>query len=216
MPERQRRGRKGRPGITRALAAAPDHVIEALAAQCPNCAAALSGDDQRRIHAYDHVEMPPIRPTTTRIHLHSGVSPCCKVTFTAPPPAGMEPGSPIGPGTQALLIHLHVTQAISYERLKEMMSTVFGLDISEGAIASILQRALKPMLAAAGKIGEEVRRAQVIASDETSARVCGPKHWQWVMHTTTAIYHVIADTRAARIITDFLAGARPEVWVADR
>ena len=40
--ERQRKGREGRPGVTRALAANPDHVIEALAAQCPNCAAALS------------------------------------------------------------------------------------------------------------------------------------------------------------------------------
>jgi transposase len=216
LPERQRKGRKGRPGVTRALAADPDHVIEALAAQCPNCAAALSQEDQRKVHAYDHIEMPPIKPVTTRVHVHSGVCPCCKVAFTATAPEGMEPGSPFGPGIQALLIHLHVTQAISFERLKEIMRTVFGLDISEGAIANILQRALKPMLAAADEIGEEVRRAQVIASDETSARVCGRKHWQWVMHTTTAVYHVIADTRGARVISDFLAGARPKVWVADR
>lgn len=216
LPERQRKGREGRPGVTRALAANPDHVIEALAEQCPNCAAALSQEDQRKVHAYDHIEMPPIKPVTTRVHVHSGVCPCCEVAFTATAPEGMEPGSPFGPGIQALLIHLHVTQAISFERLKEIMRTVFGLDISEGAIANILQRALKPMLAAAEEIGEEVRRAQVIASDETSARVCGRKHWQWVMHTTTAVYHVIADTRAARVITDFLAGARPKVWVADR
>lgn len=216
LPERQRKDRKGRPGVTRALAADPDQVVEALATQCPNCAAALSQDDQPKVHAYDHIEIPPIKPVTTRVHLHSGVCPCCEAAFTAPVPEGMEPGSPFGPGIQALLIHLHVTQAISFERLKEIMKTVFGLDISEGAVANILQRALKPMLEAAEEIGEEVRRAEVIASDETSARVCGRKHWQWVMHTTTAIYHIIADTRAARIITDFLGGARPKVWVADR
>ena len=160
--------------------------------------------------------MPPIKPVTTRINLHSGVCPCCAATFTAPVPAGMEPGSPFGPGIQALVIHLHVTQAISFERLREMMKTILGLDISEGAIANILQRALKPMLTAAEAIAEEVRCAEVIASDETSARVAGRKHWQWVMHTTTAVYHVIADTRAARVLVDFLAGARPKVWVADR
>jgi len=160
--------------------------------------------------------MPPIKPVITRVHVHSGVFPCCQVAFTVTAPEGMEPGSPFGPGIQALLIHLHVTQAISFERLKEIMRTVFGFDISQGAIANILQRALKPMLAAAEEIGEEVRRAQVIASDETSARVCGRKHWQWVIHTTTAVYHVIADTRAAQVITDFLAWARPKVWVADR
>ena len=31
LPERERKGRRGRPGVNRALAADPDHVIEALA-----------------------------------------------------------------------------------------------------------------------------------------------------------------------------------------
>ncbi len=42
LPERQHKDRKGRPGVTRALAADPDQVVDALAPQCPNCAAALS------------------------------------------------------------------------------------------------------------------------------------------------------------------------------
>jgi transposase len=87
----------------------------------------------------------------------------------------MEPGSPFGPGIQALVIHLHVAQAISFERLGEMMKAIFGLEIREGTIASILQGAPKPMLAAAVAIAEEARRAEVIASDETSARVAGRK-----------------------------------------
>ena len=33
---------------------------------------------------------------------------------------------------------------------------------------------------------------------------------------STAICHVIADTRAASVVTSFIEGARPEVWVADR
>jgi transposase len=37
-----------------------------------------------------------------------------------------------------------------------------------------------------------------------------------VLRSSTAICHVIADTRAAVVITAFLDGARPEVWVADR
>jgi hypothetical protein len=87
----------------------------------------------------------------------------------------MEQGSPFGPGIQALVIHLHVTQAISFERQGEMMKATFGLELSEGAIANILQRAPKPMLAAAVAIAEEARRAEVLASDETSARVTGRK-----------------------------------------
>jgi transposase len=46
--------------------------------------------------------------------------------------------------------------------------------------------------------------------------VRGRTWWQWVLLSTTAIYHVITDTRAASVVTTFLGGAQPEIWVADR
>ena len=56
----------------------------------------------------------------------------------------------------------------------------------------------------------------MVGSDETSARVAGKTWWQWVLLSSAAIYHLIADTRAAGVVTDLLSGAQPEVWVADR
>ena len=43
---------------------------------------------------------------------------------------GFEPGVPFGPVLRALIIHLHVTQAISFERLADLLAEVFGLTIS--------------------------------------------------------------------------------------
>ncbi len=96
------------------------------------------------------------------------------------------------------------------------MDEVFGVTISEGAIANLLARAEAPMIIAAEKIAEDVRSSPVVASDETSARVKGKTWWQWVLLSSTAIYHVIADSRGAKVVIDFLQGAVPEVWVADR
>jgi transposase len=128
----------------------------------------------------------------------------------------MAPGSPFGPALRALILHLHVTQAIGFERLARLMDEVFGVAISEGAIANILARAEAPMIVAAETIAEQIRASPVIASDETSARVQGKTWWQWVLLSSTAIYHLIADSRSAPVINDFLRGATPEVWVADR
>jgi transposase len=208
--------RKGHPGAFRQLAEHPDRVVETLAEACPHCDHALIAEDQPAFHAYDHVELPPIRPVVTRIHRHRGVCPCCRRGFSAPAPDGMAPGSPFGPGLAALILHLHVTQAIGFERMVRLMDEVFGVPISEGAIANILARAEAPMIVAAEKIAEEVRHAKVVASDETSARVKGKTWWQWVLLSSTAVYHVIADTRGAKVVTDFLKGAVPEIWVADR
>ena len=216
LPGRFKKPRHGRPGVARALAERPDKTIEATLAACPHCDHALDAADQADIHVYDHIDLPPIRPIVTRIHRHRGICPCCRRRVSAPAPAGFEPGSPFGPGLRALILHLHITQAVSFERLSRLMADVFGLAISEGAVANILARAEVPLLAAVVPIAEAVRASAVVGSDETSARVCGKTRWQWVLLSTTAVCHIIAETRAAQVVTDFLAGARPEVWVADR
>jgi len=208
--------RKGHAGAFRQLSAHPDRVVERLAATCPHCDHPLCVADQREFHAYDHIDLPPITPVVTRVHRHRGVCPCCRRGFSAPAPEGMAPGSPFGPGLAALILHLHVTQAISFERLVRLMDEVFGLTLSEGAIANLLARAEAPMIIAAEKIAEQIRSSPVVASDETSARVKGKTWWQWVLLSSTAVYHVIADSRGAKVVTDFLQGAVPEVWVADR
>src|SRR5208283_3073102 len=62
--------RKGRPGVFRALAPQPDRIIESVAERCPHCEHPLTLADQSGFHAYDHIELPPIRPVITRIHRH--------------------------------------------------------------------------------------------------------------------------------------------------
>ena len=216
LPSRLQPPRRGRPGVARALAEHPDRSVEVMLAACPHCDHALSGADQPGIHAYDHIDLPPIRPVVTRINRHRGVCPCCRKRVSAPAPDGFDPGSPFGPGLCALVIHLHVTQAIGFERLARLMSEVFGTAISEGAIANILARAAGPLLAATEPIAAAVRASPVVGSDETTARVNGKTWWQWVLLSSTAICHVIADTRAADVVRAVLGEARPEVWVADR
>lgn len=207
---------KGRPGTFRALCETPDSVVTSMAAACPHCDHALSMEDQPDFHAYDHVDLPPIQPVVTRVHRYRGTCPCCRRAFSAPVPEGLAPGSPFGPGITALVVHLHVTQAIGFERLSRLMAEVFGLTISEGAISNLLARAEAPLTRAAAVIAETVRSSKVIASDETSARVMGQTWWQWVLTSSTAVYHLIAETRGAKVVVDFLGGVRPDVWVADR
>src|ERR1700741_3324204 len=208
--------RTGRPGVFRALAADPDRVIDSVAERCPHCEHPLTPADQSGFHAYDHIELPPLRPVITRIHRHRGVCPSCRRGFSAPPPSGMPPGSPFGPELVALILHLHVTQAIGFERLGRLLDGLFRIRISEGAIANMLARAGTPLMAAAAITAAEVRRSKVVASDETSARVEGKNWWQWVLLSSTAVHHLIADSRGAAVLTDFLGQTKPDVWFADR
>ena len=126
------------------------------------------------------------------------------------------------------VVYLHACQLVSYNRLVEMLHGLFGLTLSEGAIANMLARAATPFAVAGRNIAAEVRAAPVFASDETSARVHGktrcrrglPRRqqamWQWVFGCATAVAHIIAPSRGKAVVTTFLDGARPKVWISDR
>jgi transposase len=120
------------------------------------CGAKLRAADQVLTRAYDHVELPPIKPVTTRINPHCADCPCCGVTITAEPPADMPPRSPFGPSIVALVTYLHGCQMVGYARLAEMLEGLFGLKISEGGIANMLARAAKPFADCAQTIHETV------------------------------------------------------------
>ena len=115
-PDTPKPPRKGRLGVTRALEPNPDHVRDVYAEACNGCGTRLSRADQPGVHAYDYIDLPPIRPVTTRINLHRGSCPCCGERVAADPPADMPAGSPFGPGIVALVVYLHACQLVSYNR----------------------------------------------------------------------------------------------------
>ena len=207
--------RKGRPGVARELCPNPDVTHDVFAQRCP-CGTALSAADQTLAHAYDHIDLPPIKPVTTRINLHDGTCPCCKRRVTAQPPADMRPGSPFGPGIVSIAAYLHGCHMVSYNRLVEVFDGLLGLKISEGAIANMLLRIGRPFAIEADKIAAIVRSSPVINSDETSARVCGKTWWQWLFACGSAVYHTIVPTRGKVVPVEFLGGVKPKVWISDR
>ena len=115
-----------------------------------------------------------------------------------------------------MIAYLHGCQMIGFKRLTEVCQGLFGLTISQGAIANVLARVGEAIAGPAERIAAEVRASEVIASDETSARVKGKTWWQWTFGCATAVYHVIAPTRGKCVPTDFLGGAKPQMWLSDR
>jgi transposase len=207
---------KAHAGAHRPLHPNPTRRREVLAERCSHCEADVSGVPQVPAHAYDRIEIPEITPDVTRVTLYGGVCPCCARRFKAVPPAGLEPGSPFGPNLRAFVLYLRFGQAIPFERLARLMHDLFGLSISEGALATLLEDSAPAFAAQTSRIKQRLLSGTVLASDETSVRVGQKTFWTWVFHHADSACFVIRPSRGKVVVAEFLGEVRPAFWISDR
>src|SRR5215204_4326072 len=130
---------KPHAGAYRPLHPNPTRCREVWAECCPQCQADVTAVAQLPLHTYDWIEIPEITPDVTRVTLYGGTCPCGRARFKAAAPSACPPGSPFGPNLRAFVLYLRFAQAIPFERLARLLSDLFGLEISEGALADHLQ-----------------------------------------------------------------------------
>ncbi len=213
--EGPRQGSLGRKGGGRPLAKEPDQFVIAKAKACAHCRAGLDDTDQVLLGCYDKIELPPVRPVITRVERHAGRCRCCGGTTLAPLPEGLEPGSPFGISILTLALYLRFVHALSYRRLTRLFQHLFALEISEGALDAMFRRAKPRFDDEVEAIVARLRRARVVCSDETTVRVDGQTRWNWVFQNAQVVIHVIRPSRGRAVVTEILAGHRPQIWVSD-
>jgi hypothetical protein len=161
------------------------------------------------------VELPEPRPVVIEAWVYAARCASCGERTVGEAPSGFESTRTFGPRIEALLAYLHYGHHLSHERLVAVCDSVFGLRISEGAVAAALARLAARAGPEVAAIQEAVRASPAINSDETGVRVDGRNWWHWVFQVPTASYHVIAPSRGADVVMGFLGEARPEVWGSD-
>jgi transposase len=207
---------KTHAGSHRPLHPNPTQRRDVLADRCEHCRADVSAVPQVAVHAYDRIEIPEIVPDVTRVTLHGGFCPCCRRRFRAAPPAGLASGSPFGPNLRAFVLYLRFAQAIPFERLARLMSDLLGLQISEGALANMLEASGGAFARQSSLIRDRLLSGTILQSDETSARVGKKTWWTWVFHNGDSACFLIRPSRGKAVVGEFLGAMRPDFWVSDR
>src|SRR3954470_11271895 len=206
----------GHEGHGRTLSEEPDRVIDHRPEDCPGCGAALGADRAAEpISVHEHVDLPPMKPTVEHHRRLSVRCPRCGMKVAARAPAAAR-GTPFGPRLHAVATYLKTFQALSYERLQGAFAELFGLTISQGGLMTMLRRAQGCFQAGRDAAVAALRRATVVASDETGVRVEGATAYHWVFRCEEAVVHQVAPTRAASVVHAMMAGHRPQVWLSDR
>lgn len=218
-PQRKRRKTVGaKPGHAKAerpWVDNPEKVIERWVETCARCGAGLLDQPAERVIRRQLTEVPEIKPVVIETRQYEVRCPGCQLLQRGQLPEGLEAGRQFGPRLAALVTYLHHEHHLGFERLCGVMGDVFGISLSEGGAVAIIERAGQAAQPEAEAIGERVRQSAVIASDETSARVHGRNHWEWVFIGSGGEYHLIRHSRGQDVVDEFMGECRAEVWVSD-
>ena len=188
----------GHKGHFRTLADAPGETIDHLPDTCPHCQTRLDARLCGEVTGeYDEIDLPVFTPVVRRHRRLAVICPGCRKRVNAPLP-NVAHGSPFGPRLHALVVYLKTFQLVSFSRLERMFGDVFGLAISQGALANMLRRSHRPFAEKKRQITRRLRQAGMVACDETGIRIEGLNGYHWVFLSDREVVHEPRLSRAAR------------------
>jgi transposase len=206
----------GHDGHSRILSTTPDEVVEHRPDRCSCCSAVLMADwSAETISIHEQIELPEVAPRVTQHRRLAVRCRACGTRVAAAVPDAAK-GTPFGPRVHAMATYLKTFQALSYERLQSAFADLFGLTLSQGGLMTMLRRAQGAFAGERDKAVAALRRARVIASDETGVRIEGSNAYHWVFRCAEAVVHHASPTRGAIVVRTLMDGHRPEVWCSDR
>src|SRR5918998_2780474 len=206
----------GHEGHSRTMCETPDEVVAHRPDRCTSCGGALDPDlPTESVGLSERIELPEVVPIVTQHQRLAVGCPACGARVVAPVPEAAR-GTPFGPRLHAVATYLKTFQALSYERLQAALSDLFGLTLSQGGLMNLLRRSQGRFAEGRAEAVAALRRASVVASDETGVRIEGSNAYHWVFHSPQAVVHQAAPTRGASVVREMMDGHRPAVWLSDR
>jgi transposase len=205
----------GHPKYARKFVAQPDHVVAVKPQVCHTCLADVSREPVRLVAVNQITELPAAPAEVIEVRQYQVECPCCGQEQVGQPPAGLEMVRNFGSRLEATVVYYRQEQHLSYVRTQAALRNLHGVEISQGGIDKIMQRAGQSAIRKVAPLEKVLRESAVIHSDETGARVAGNNWWQWVFCSPEAVLHVIRFNRSVDVIQTVMGDHAAEVWVSD-
>lgn len=212
--ERPSGGQKGHSGNTLEMSATPDRIIDLKSNFCGRCGGSLTAGEFVLQARRQVVEIPPIKPIIQEYRQYLCTCPGCQHQQLADFPATVVAPIQYGSSVQALTAYLSVYQYVPFRRLKSLFSQVFNLEMSEGTIKNLLDKAAVKAEFVYDRIKLEISASKAVGSDETGAKVNGQKWWIWVWQNICNTFLVASPNRGSKTLNEVWENGLPKATLS--
>jgi transposase len=218
-PKDKRKRRHGPPvghvKYERKWVAKADHIVDVKPKLCSCCQGDLTKANSTLVGVNQITELPEAKAEVIEVRQYAVECPECGKKETGEAPAGLEMERRFGARLEGTVVYYRQEQHMSYKRTQSALRQLHGVEISQGGIDRITQRAGKSALEQMDSLQAQIQGSAVVHCDETTSRVDGQTWWQWVFCSTCAVLHVIRFDRSVDVIKTVMNGHEVEVWVSD-
>ena len=197
--DRKSGGQPGHPGNTLEITAFPDTITDHIPSFYSDCGGELFANPVELSATRQVLDLPSIKPICGERRSYAKICACGQKNKAAFP-EGINAPIQYGAGIEAMVSYLHSRQYVPYKRMKELLKTCFGLEMSEGSIANIIERVALKAAPLYDKLKTAVCQSPVIGADETGAKVNGSKHWVWTYQTEKLTVLALSESRGLKAI----------------
>lgn len=199
----------GQPGHAGHGRHAPQRIDEektTYLTQCPSCETALSRTGLCRTRIIEDIIVPHMTKVTKWFIERQWCTTCKKEVRAVC--AGTMPGFRIGTASLSLILFQKYRLRLPLDAIEENLKASYGMDLTSGAIANILQKMAQKLGSEYRTIIEEIRQNPIKHGDETGWKIDGQNGWAWAFCSPNAVAYTIEETRG-KTIPDLMLGKSP-------
>lgn len=200
--EKKAGGQAGHEGHTLEMQAKPDHIAHHRPSQCDHCQTPFGEQqravaiDKRQVH-----DLPPLHLVVTEHQAETLICGACGQMTSGIFPKEVVSPVQYGPRLQQLMVYLKQEQLIPYDRSRQFLADLLGVNLSPGTLENAVTRAadrLQPVMAA---VKNSLIASDVVHFDESGFYIGGKRHWLHTAGTATLTYYY-PHVRRGRKATD--------------
>ena len=195
-------GQKGHSGTTLKMVDNPDETVIYEVCQCSKCGASLEDEKAEKYEIRQTFDIPPITLHSTEHRAEIKICPKCTHINEADFPDGVTQPAQYGSRLRSLAVYLHDYQFIPYDRGCELLSDIFGCDISPATLIRAETECFEGLEEFENALKEALKRSPVLGCDETGMRINGFRNWLHVVCTATMTYYFTHPKRGSEAMDD--------------